>query len=76
VPSFRASLPIVAALALIGCASASQDTADFGRVCAGLGIAPGTDEFVDCVEQQKLRQETDTQQIRQTRESVRGSSKL
>jgi hypothetical protein len=73
---FRASLPAIVVLALMGCASGSRDAVDLGRVCTSLGMAPGTDAFIDCVEQQKLQQENDVQQIRQTRESLRGSSKL
>jgi len=67
---------IAGALAVAGCGSSPSTSSDYSRICSDQGLTQGTDEFVDCVEQQKLRQQSEQQQIRQIRESVRGSSKL
>jgi hypothetical protein len=72
----RSSLVPAIAFALFGCAPTPQPTGDYAKVCSALGLEPGSDAFVRCIEQQQLRQETDVERARQLRESIHGSSKL
>jgi hypothetical protein len=66
----------LALLMLAGCGTAADGDAGFADRCAARGLSPGSDAYMDCLEQLRLQQQMDLERIRQARDLDIGSTKL
>jgi hypothetical protein len=61
----------LAAVAMLGvaaaCAGAQPSAERHAAFCAGQGLEPGSELFLDCVQQQRVKEQIEAQRIRDMR---------
>ncbi len=66
----RALIATVALLVTTSCGTSQGDRSS-AEVCAGVGLAAGSDENALCMRRVELQRQADLERIRQVRESAR-----